>query len=250
MPLVSAVLIALDEEARLERALASVAFCDEIVVVDAGSTDRTREIATAAGARVVVNAPFPGFAAQRRFATAQARHDWVLAVDADEVVDAALRAEIQALLRSEPACAGYAIPRAAFYLGRFVRATDWYPDPQVRLFDRRRAGWEGGRVHESVRVQGQVARLRGELLHFPYADVSDHLRRIDRYTTLWADDAWERGARGSGFRLWATPAWTLFRNYVLRGGFRVGRAGLAVSLLNAFYTFLKFAKLLERETRR
>jgi glycosyltransferase involved in cell wall biosynthesis len=249
LPPVSAVLIALDEEARIERALRSVAFCDEVLVVDAGSSDRTREIAAACGARVIVNAPFPGFTEQRRLATAEARHDWVLAVDADEEVGEELGAELRGLLGGEPACAAYAMPRVAFYLGSFVRATDWYPDPQVRLFDRRRAGWEGGRVHESVKTAGEVGRLRGELLHRPYAGVSDHLRRIDRYTSLWAEDAWERGVRATWFRLWATPAWNLFRNYALRGGFRLGRAGLAISLLNALYTFLKFAKLLERERR-
>lgn len=249
MPAVSAVLITLDEEARIERALRSVAFCDEVLVVDAGSSDRTCELAAAAGARVVRNAPFPGFAEQRRFATMQARHDWVLSVDADEVVTDALGAEIQGLLGGEPPCGAYAMPRAAFYLGRFIRATDWYPDPQLRLFDRRRAAWQGGRVHESVTAQGPVGRLRGELLHYPYADLSEHVRRIDRYTTLWAEDAWERGLRGTAFRLWATPGWNLLRNYVLRGGFLLGRAGLTVSLMNAFYTHLKFAKLLERERR-
>lgn len=241
----SAVIIACNEERNLPAALESLAFCDEIVVVDAGSADRTRELAAAAGARVIVNEPWPGFVAQRNLAVDAARHDWVLALDADERVSAALREEIQALGRRGFRHAGYRLPRVAFYLGRWIRATDWYPDPQVRLFDRRRARWQGALVHESVAVQGRVGRLRAELEHHPYADVSDHLRRIDRYTTLWAQQAFARGRRARRLELYLGAHWAFFRNYVLRGGFRLGRAGLIVSLLNAGYTFAKLAKLHE-----
>ena len=150
----SAVLITKNEEDMLGEAIESVRFCDEIVVVDSGSTDRTRGIARALGARVMVNAPWPGFVAQRNVAVDAARHDWVLALDADERITPDLRDEIQALRQRGFGAAGYRIPRAAFYLGRWIRATDWWPDPQVRLFDRRRARWEGELVHESVRVRG------------------------------------------------------------------------------------------------
>src|SRR5207253_5539192 len=144
------------------------------------------EIAEQAGARVFVRSPWPGFVAQRTFATAQARHDWVLALDADERVTPALRGEIERMRAGGFAHAGYRIPRVAFYLGRWIRGTDWWPDPQLRLFDRRRGRWEGGLIHESVRVQGSVGRLRGEMEHYTYDDISDHLATIDRYTTLWA----------------------------------------------------------------
>jgi glycosyltransferase involved in cell wall biosynthesis len=173
----SAVLITKDEEERLPDALASVRFCDEIVVVDAGSTDRTRDIAQEAGARVLVKTPWPGYALQRNAAVEAARHDWVLCLDADERVTPALRDEIQAArAQGFPGCDGYRMPRVAFYLGRWIRGTDWYPDRQLRLFDRRRGRWRETLIHESVRVEGRVGRLRGELEHFTYRDVSHHLR--------------------------------------------------------------------------
>jgi glycosyltransferase involved in cell wall biosynthesis len=241
----SAVVITHNEEAQLEEALRSVAFCEEIVVVDSGSTDRTREIAGAAGARVIRNEPWPGFAAQRNVAVDAANHDWVLAIDADERVAAPLREEILALRGRGFACAGYRIPRAAFYLGRWIRGTDWYPDPQVRLFDRRRGRWEGAHVHESVRVRGPVGRLRSDMEHHPYADISDHMRKIDRYTTLWAQQAFEEGRRTNVVEAAANCFWTFFRNYALKRGFLLGQAGFTVSTLNSYYTYTKLAKLLE-----
>jgi len=245
---ISAVLIAQNEETSIGDALRSVVFCDEIVVVDSGSTDRTREVAEAAGARVVVNAPWPGFVAQRSFAVRSARHDWVLALDADERVSAALREEIEARRRLSFDRAGYRIPRVAFYLGRWIRGTDWYPDWQVRLFDRRRGSWHGDLVHESVRVVGPVGRMRGELEHHPYADVADHMRKVDSYTTLWARQAWAAGRRTNVFDMAAAAAWAFLRNYVLRRGVLLGSAGFIVSVLNTHYTFTKLAKLRELET--
>ncbi len=241
----SAVLIAQDEEKTIADALASVSFCDEIVLVDSGSRDATREIAAAAGARVVENAPWPGFVGQRDFAVRAARHDWVLALDADERVRAELRDEIAALRRGGFPHAGYRIPRVAFYLGRWIRATDWYPDWQVRLFDRTRAAWQGDLVHESVGVHGSVGRLRGELEHHPYADISAHLRKIDSYTTLWAQQAHAGGRKSNVVDMAAGASWAFFRNYLLKRGFLLGSAGFIVSVLNTYYTFAKLAKLRE-----
>jgi glycosyltransferase involved in cell wall biosynthesis len=243
----SAVLIAQDEEKTIGDALASVAFCDEVVVVDSGSRDGTRAIAEAAGARVIVNAPWPGFVAQRDFATRAACHDWVLPLDADERVGAALREEIEALRRRGFGAAGYRIPRVAWYLGRWIRGTDWYPDWQVRLFDRTRGGWQGDLVHESFAVRGAVGRLRGDLEHHPYVDISDHLRKIDSYTTLWARQAFAAGRRSNVLDMSAGASWAFFRNYVLKRGFLLGSAGFVISVLNTHYTFAKLAKLRELE---
>jgi glycosyltransferase involved in cell wall biosynthesis len=245
VPAISAVLIAQNEEEALGAALASVSFCDEIVLVDSGSTDGTREIAEEAGARVIVNAPWPGFVAQRDFAVRAARHDWVLALDADERVGAALRDEILALRERGFGHAGYRIPRMAFYQGRWIRGTDWYPDWQVRLFDRTRGGWSGDLVHESVRVRGSVGRLRGHFEHHPYADVADHLRKVDSYTTLWARQAFAAGRRTNVLDMAAAASWAFFRNYVLKRGFLLGSAGFIVSVINTHYTFAKLAKLRE-----
>jgi glycosyltransferase involved in cell wall biosynthesis len=195
---------------------------------------------------VIVNAPFPGFVTQRNLALEHARNDWVLCLDADERVTAALRDEVQTLRREGPAHAGYRVPRVSFYLGRWIRATDWYPDLQLRLFDRRRGRWRGGQVHESVVVEGNVGRLHHELEHRPYADVAEHMRRINDYTTLWARQEFEAGRRTSALEMAGAPAWTFLRNYLLKGGLRLGAAGLTVSALNSYYTFAKLAKLDEQ----
>lgn len=242
----SAVLITLNEEDRLPAALRSVSFCDEVLVVDAGSTDATCRIAAEAGARVIVNAPWPGFVAQRRLATEAARHDWILAVDADERVSDPLRAEIEALRHGRLTGAGYRIPRVSFYLGRWIRATDWYPDLQLRLFDRRRASWEGALVHESVRARQAPGRLRNELQHFSYRSVAEHLLLMERYASLWAQQAQAEGRRASVAAAFVAGAWAFFRNYVLKRGLLLGSAGLAVSALNAHYTFAKLLLLHER----
>jgi hypothetical protein len=183
--------------------------------------------------------------AQRDFAVRAARHDWVIALDADERVSEALRAEIEALRQGRFDRAGYRIARVAFYLGRWVRATDWYPDWQVRFFDRTRAGWQGDLVHESVRVDGPVGRLQGELEHHPYADVSDHLRKIDSYTTLWARQAHAAGRGTNILDMTAGAIWAFLRNYVLKRGFLLGSTGFVISVLNTHYTFVKLAKLRE-----
>ena len=240
----SAVLIVKDEEARLGDALASVRFCDEVVVVDGGSTDRTCDVARGAGARVIVNAPWPGFVAQRQLATAAATHDWVLALDADERVGDGLRAEVEAL-PDAPGAAAFRIPRVTRYLGAWIRGTDWYPDLQTRLFDRRHGAWQGGLVHESWRSRGAVGRLQGEIEHAPYADVSEHLRTIDSYTALWAEQARGSGRRARPLEPELAAAWALVRNLVLRRGLLLGRVGLTVSVLNAFYTWLKLVRLRE-----
>ena len=242
----SAVVITKNEESRIEECLRSLSFCDEILVIDSGSSDRTCERAAESGARVIVNVPWPGFAAQRNFGFDAATHDWILFLDADEVVTPELRREIRRLAANGFTKAGYRTPRVAHYLGRWIRATDWYPDRKLRLFDRRRGRCRPALVHEVVTVEGSVGRLRGELLHFPYRDISDHLRTIDEYTTLWSRQALESGRRVWPLELCVAPAWAFLRNYLLRRGLLLGRVGLEISLLNSYYTFLKLAKLIER----
>ncbi|HEY7411726.1 MAG TPA: glycosyltransferase family 2 protein [Vicinamibacteria bacterium] len=241
----SAVIITLNEEKNLPDALESVRFCDEVVVVDAGSTDATRALAEGAGARVVTSAPWPGFVAQRNRAVDEARHDWVLAVDADERVTPALRDAILAERARGFGRAGYRVRRLARYLDRWIRGTDWYPDPQLRLFDRRLGRWEGSLVHESVKVRGPVGTLEADLTHFPYDDIADHMRTIDAYTTLWARQAAADGQRARTLTPLMACAWAFFRNYVVRRGFILGEAGLTVSVLNSYYTYAKLAKLQE-----
>jgi hypothetical protein len=160
-------------------------------------------------------------------------------------VTPALAGEIRALVAAGPPCAGYRVPRVSRYLGRWIRSTDWYPDYQLRLYDRRRATWTGRYVHESVRAEGGVGRLRADLEHYPYRDVSHHLRTIDRYSTLAARQLAEDGRRTGPLRIVLHAGAAFLRNYVVRGGFRDGAAGLIVSLLNSYYVAMKLVKLWE-----
>ena len=190
--------------------------------------------------------PWPGYIAQKNFAAEQASHDWIFSLDADERVTPELAAEIKAAdRRAVRAPPGYRVPRVTFHLGRWMRSTDWYPDYQLRLYDRRRARWAGKYVHESVKADGPVEDLRSELQHFAYRDLAHHLQTMDRYTTLAAKQMFEEGRRAGFFDLMVHPPAAFFRNYVLRGGFRDGMPGLIVSAMNARYVGLKFAKLWE-----
>jgi hypothetical protein len=182
---------------------------------------------------------------QKNFAASLASHDWILSLDADERITPELGNEIRALLQTSPPCQAYRIPRVTWHLGRWIRSTDWYPDHQLRLYDRRAARWTGQYVHEAVKVDGVIGNLKSELQHYAYRDVADHLETIDRYTTLAARQMYEGGRRVSALALAAHGPLAFLRNYVARGGFRDGSVGLIVSSMNAYYVFLKFAKLWE-----
>lgn len=246
---VSVTVITLNEAANIEACLASVAWADEVLVVDSGSTDGTADLARARGARVIVR-DWPGYAAQKNFAAREAAHDWILSVDADERVTPELAKEIRDTLARDPGQSGFRMPRVTWHLGRWIRTTDWYPDYQLRLYHRARATWPPRRVHESVAASGEVGRLRSELQHFAYRDLSHHFATMDRYTTLAAEDMRAAGRRAGFFDLAVHPCAAFFRNYILRRGFIDGSAGFVISAMNAYYVFLKFAKLWAAESSR
>lgn len=233
-----------NEAARIADALRSVSWADEIIVVDSGSTDDTVAIAREFTDRIIVE-PWPGYAAQKNFAAAQAAHDWVLSLDADERISDALAAEIRAILAAGPGAHGYRMPRVTFHLGRWIRSTDWYPDLQLRLYDRRQGRWVGRYVHESVSIVGRVDELRGEILHLAYRDIAHHAQTMDLYTTLAARQMYEEGRRAGLLDVLVRPQLAFARNYFLKGGVRDGVVGLIVSAMNAHYVRLKFAKLWE-----
>ncbi len=238
---ISATLIAFNEERKIPRAIESLRCCDEIVVIDSGSTDRTVEVATKLGARVV-ESPWRGFAGQKNYASEQASNDWVLSIDADEALSEALEAEIWQLKKSGPTCDAYTMPRLAQYLGRWILHSGWYPDRKVRLFDRRKSFWVGDFVHESVRVNGTTGHLKFNLLHFTCDSLTEHLKTMDVYTTLAAQEIVSE-RRGVGYRhLLLDPPWTFFNTYVLKRGFLDGHEGLAIAYMAAMYNFLKYAK--------
>ena len=245
MPKLTVTVITRNESANIDAALASVSWADEIVVVDSQSTDDTAAIARRHSARVETR-PWPGYSAQKNYAASAASHDWILSLDADERVTPELAGEIRALLQSDPPLRGYRVPRISHYLGRWIRGTDWYPDYQLRLYDRRAAEWNGRAVHESVRLRaGEPGRLNHDLQHYPYRDISDHLATIDRYTTLAAEQLRADGKIPSLAGVACHPPYAFLRNYVLRGGFKNGGAGFIVSVLNSYYVFLKLAKARE-----
>jgi (heptosyl)LPS beta-1,4-glucosyltransferase len=244
VPGLTVTVITLNESANIAAALESVRWADDIVVVDAHSTDDTVAIARRFTDHVVIR-DWPGYVDQKNFAASIAAHDWILSLDADERVTPDLADQIRALMRTDPECGGYRVARVSHYLGRWIRSTDWYPDFQLRLYDRRHARWTGRLVHESVSADGPVGRLGADLQHYPYRDISHHLATIDRYSSLSARQMFEDGRRAGAAALALHPPAAFLRNYVARGGIRDGAAGLIVSILNSYYVFLKFAKLWE-----
>jgi glycosyltransferase involved in cell wall biosynthesis len=244
LPKVSACIIAMNESDRIGDCIRSLSWCDEVVVVDSHSSDGTREVAVQMVARVIER-DWPGFGAQKEFCVRAASHDWVFCIDCDERVSPQLREEIEALRRQGfPQRAGWRFPRCSNYLGRWIRHGTWYPDRQLRLFDRRRGRWSGAAVHERVQLEGTPGELRGELLHLPYRSLSEHLGTIDRYTTTMAEGLHARGVRGGVLDLLTRPTARFVNFYFLRLGLLDGWRGFLMACLAAQYVRLKWAKLL------
>lgn len=237
----SVVVITLNEARNLDRCLASVAWADERVVVDSGSTDGTEGIARRHGARFVLH-PWEGFAGQKNFAISAAAHPWVLSLDADEWVDADGAAEIRRILES-PRAGAYAFDRLSSFCGGFVRHA-WSPDRHVRLFRKGTARFEGGHVHESLRIEPgtEVARLSSPLYHLTYRSVREHVDRMNRYTDLAARTLVERGRPFRRSRLFLSPLAAFAKHYAIKGGYRDGVRGFLVAAGAAYYVLLKYAK--------
>ncbi len=239
MPKLSAVLITRNEERDVARTLGALSFADEVVVVDSGSTDRTVEVCRGLGARVLSH-PFQGFGPQKRWAVAQAAHDWVLCVDADEVVTPELAAAIRALLAAgEPPLAAYRFRFKTAFLGQVLEHGPVSRRLHVRLFDRRRAGWTDAAVHEQVVAEGPVGTLPGAVLHYTVRDLSESIGKMDAYSTLGAAELVRRGKRRGLVALLLTTPAQFFKHYVLNQNFRNGVPGLAWSIMNAVGSVMK-----------
>ncbi len=242
---VSATVITCNEEANIEEALQSLDWADEIVIVDSGSRDRTLDICNRYTDRIFTRS-WSGFVDQKAHAVTCAKHDWIISLDADERIGPELKIEISRLRREGFRCAGYRIPRVAFFMGRWIRHGDWYPDYQLRLFDRRMGSWRGGRVHESVKLQqGTTGMLRSEILHYTYRSISEYIHRLETYSNLAAQDARERGKTSSAVRLLGNPFATFLKAYLLKRGFLDGAPGLMVAVMGAISVYFKYAKLYE-----
>ncbi len=247
---ISACIIAMDEADRIVPCLESVAFCDEILVVDSGSSDGTQDIARAHGA-TVIETDWPGWVKQKNRAAEAAEHDWILSLDADERVDDELRASIEALRDGTLARAetprAYDLTRKVFYLGRWIKHGGWYPEWRVRLFHRGHARWGGVDPHDRIEHDGTTGRIaRGHLEHFTYRSMEDQMRQMARLSKARADAMYARGRRSSLLAMLLRPTWRFFHGYVLRLGFLDGRAGYVVARVNAHYVFMKYAQLWER----
>lgn len=255
--LVSAFVITFNEEDQIRACLESLAFCDEVVVIDSFSTDRTVEICEAFGARVIQR-EWPGYRDQKAFGLASCTHEWVVNLDADERVSKELRESIVGVLREDYACEhgsavkstdqinGYSISRVVYHLGRWWRRGGWYPEYRVRFFRKSKVSWGGVDPHEKPIVEGKVARLGGEIYHFTYKDLGEQLERLQTFSSIAAEEEYKMGRRASLRHLLFNPFLRAFKFYILKKGYREGVAGLVVSIIEGYYTFLKYAKLWER----
>ena len=239
----SAVLITRNAAAVLAPCLESLAFADEIVVVDSGSSDGTAEIARRYGARLVQK-EWLGFGRQKQYAVDQARHDWVLCLDADETVSPQLAASIQAALAA-PVSPVYRMPRRNRFLGRWLSHGEGYPDWSPRLFNRMNARWSDDLVHEKVLYAVTPGTLQGDLLHDSADDLTAYLERQNRYTTLAARQAYELGRSAGFFHILMSPVVRFFKFYVFRLGFLDGMPGLLHISIGCMNSYLKYAKLIE-----
>ena len=238
----SAVIITLNAGAQLESCLQSVAFADEVVMVDCGSRDDTVALAQKYGARVV-HQDWLGYGAQKQFAITQARHDWVLCVDADERVSAPLRASIEIAL-TLPVAQGFEMPRCNRFLGRWLKHGEGYPDWSLRLFHRGHGRWSEDPVHEKVVLNGVPARLRGDLMHESGEDLAAYLDKQNRYTTLQAEALFKQGKRARAAQLVLSPWLRFIKFYVLRLGFLDGVAGFTHIAIGCHNSLMKYAKLM------
>jgi glycosyltransferase involved in cell wall biosynthesis len=239
----SVILITKNEAFHLQACLASVAFADQIVVVDSGSTDNTVEIARAAGAQVIQTLDWPGFGPQKNRALAAADGDWILSLDADERVPAALAAEIQTVLATGQAADAYEIPRKSWYCGRFIEHAGWAPDYVTRLIRRGSANFSGDLVHERLIVNGTTGRLKTSLLHYSFRDFSQVLNKIDLYSTLSARQRYDRGQRSSVGKAVLHGLAAFIRTYIFKRGFLDGSHGLALAVSNAEGSYYRYLKI-------
>jgi glycosyltransferase involved in cell wall biosynthesis len=245
---VSACVIARDEAENLPRCLGALAFADEVVVVvDDRTHDASVEIARAHGARVILR-PYEGNIAQKSFAISQARNEWVLEIDADEVVSPELAREVESVVEADAAeCSIYEVNRITFHLGRWIRHGAFFPDWVPRLYRRSQVRWAGVDPHGHVVADGPVGRLSGLLHHFSYRDLRDQIARVQAFSEQSARDLWRRGRRARAADLCLRPPLRFLRDYLVKAGFRDGVPGLVIAAVSSFHVFLKYAKLWELE---
>lgn len=246
MAKLSVIIIAKNESANIRDCIASVCWADEIVLVDSGSTDDTVSIARAMGAKVYEHTDWPGFGPQKNRALDYATNEWVLSVDSDERVTPQLQAEIASVLQN-PQADGYEISRLSSFCGRFMHHSGWSPDYVLRLFRRDKGRFSDALVHESVQLQGSVAQLKQNLLHYSYLDFDDVLNKLNNYSGAAAVMLDRRGKQGGLRQAIIHGLWAFFRTYILRAGFLDGREGFMLAVMNAENSYYRYIKLWFRQ---
>ncbi|MEW6457409.1 MAG: glycosyltransferase family 2 protein [Acidobacteriota bacterium] len=242
---ISVCIITHNEENRLPETLKSIEkIADEIIVVDSFSKDKTIEIAKSSGARIFLK-EWADYSNQKNFAISKASFPWILSIDADERISEELRNEILTLKKTEPEEDGFFIKRKNYYLGKWIKHSGWYPDRKLRLFRKEKANWEGEYVHESLILRGKAGKLKNNILHYSYRNISDHVKRINSYSSLSAQKMFEERKKSNIILALFSIPLTFIRFYLLRGGIFDGIQGLIISILSSVYIFLKYVKLWE-----
>lgn len=241
---ISAVIITFNEEKNIHRCLESLkGVAEEIVVVDSLSTDRTGDICKEMGARFIQNA-WPGYVEQKNFGNAKASYDFILSIDADEALSEELRKSI-IHIKNNPDADAWEMNRMTNYCGKWIRHGSWYPDRKLRLFNRNKGSWGGGKIHEIVEIQGgtKVGRLKGDLLHYSYHSISEHIKQANHFTDLTAEAAFQSGKRAGIMKILFSPFIKFIRDYIFLAGFLDGYSGYIVCRISAQATFMKYVKL-------
>lgn len=241
-----AVVISYNEEENIARCLESLSFCDEIVVVDAKSTDKTVEIAKKYTPKIHVK-PWKGYVEQKNEAVSLCSCDWVLSLDVDEVVSSELKSEIIHVLTSPSSYSGFSIPRKTMHFGRWIKYGGWYPNLLVRLFRKSEGRWVGGELHERWETKGTVGRLRNDLIHFSFRNLADQVARNNRYSSLGAEKLMNRGVKFSLYKMITKTVSKFIETYMLKRGFLDGYPGFIISVSAAYSVYLKWAKLWEMQ---
>lgn len=245
----TAIIPTLNEATVIERALQSVRFADEVIVIDSGSTDQTVDIARKHGARIIHRA-FDNFSAQKNFAIQQAAHPWVLILDADEELTPALREEMKGVLQSPNAEAGYWLHRTYHFMGKRIRYSGWQTDKVLRLF-KRDQGHYTGLVHEKMNIDGSVGSLKNKIEHYGYKSFDHYIQKMSHYKWLQAGELRRKSKPLNLFHFTVKPAFRFFSHYIIRLGFLDGTAGFILASLQAYGVFTRYVKywLLKRGLR-
>jgi len=242
MPKISAIVIVYNEEKNIRRCLESLSWTDEIVVVDSFSQDKTREIASNFTDKII-DVKWEGFGKKKEFAREKASYDWVLSIDADEVVSGQLKDEIKSIIEKDAALDGYYIPRLSSFLGKWIKHSGWYPDYVLRLFKKRKARFDQSLVHEKLILGGETGFLKDCIMHYTDPDIHHYLSKMDKYTTLGSEKLFQEGKSATFFDLILRPPSVFFKMFILKLGFLDGGYGFVLACLSSFHVFVKYAKL-------